>query len=187
MTAAGELERRIYAAAMSLLRSGGPGAVTIEAVAAASGVARTTIYRRHKDRDEVLLAALTQHMADRLLEPHGDVWRDLIAVLDEARATFTDRSASGVFIALLTDQDSRTIELIREKLLRSRMARLVARLDQGVADGQLRADLDTTAAGDLLIGAAAARFAHSGYYPQGWAESVIATLRPALAAPPDAQ
>lgn len=183
MSGAGSVERRIYAAAMSLLRTHGPDAVTIEAVSAASGVARTTIYRRHKDRGEMLVAALTDYMADRLLEPHQDVWMDLSAMLEQAQTTFTDRSGSGVFIALLTEHDSDQVELIRDKLLRSRVRRLIARLDQGVADGQLRADLDTSAAADLLIGAAAARFAHSGHYPQGWAQSVIETLRPALSAP----
>lgn len=182
MTPAGSVERRIYAAAISLLRSDGPDAVTIEAVAATSGVARTTIYRRHKDRNEVLVAALSDYMADRLIEAHEDVWVDLQALLDQARTTFADRSGSGVFIALLTGQDQDQVELIREKLLRSRVARLIERLDQGVADGQLRPDLDTTAAADLLIGAAAARFAHSGSYPDRWAESVIETLRPALEA-----
>lgn len=184
MSTAGSVERRIYAAAMTLLRSDGPGAVTIEAVAAASGVARTTIYRRHKDRNEVLVAALSEYMADPLIEPAADVWANLHAMLTEAQTTFSERSGSGVFIALLTGEDRELVELIRDKLLRSRLYRLTARLDQAVAEGQLRAGLDTAAVADLLVGAAAARFAHSGQYPEDWAQRVLTTLRPALEAGP---
>ena len=41
-------DERITAAALDLLRTQGPAAVTVEAVAARSGVAKTTIYRRYR-------------------------------------------------------------------------------------------------------------------------------------------
>src|SRR5215213_9526346 len=42
-----ETDRSIREAALRLLRECGPAVVTVEAVAAESGVAKTTIYRRH--------------------------------------------------------------------------------------------------------------------------------------------
>src|SRR5688500_7888301 len=53
-----ETDRSIHDAALTLLRDRGPAAVTVEAVAAGSGVAKTTIYRRYADREAVLRAAL---------------------------------------------------------------------------------------------------------------------------------
>src|ERR1700682_4466085 len=52
-------DERITTAALELLRTKGPRAVTVEAVAARAGVAKTTIYRRYRDREDMLAAALT--------------------------------------------------------------------------------------------------------------------------------
>lgn len=49
---------RVLAAAVELLRGAGLSGLTIEAVAARSGVAKTTIYRQFADRDELHLAAV---------------------------------------------------------------------------------------------------------------------------------
>lgn len=91
----------ILAAADDLLLSGGISAVTIDAVAQGSGVARSTIYRQFKDRNELLVyvfrsldvqpalpdralglrarlvTALSQ-LADGMAEPR---WRKLTSVL----------------------------------------------------------------------------------------------------------
>ena len=40
-------DKKITAATLALLREGGPQRVSIEAVSAASGVAKTSIYRRY--------------------------------------------------------------------------------------------------------------------------------------------
>ena len=42
-------DERITAAALDLLRTKGPKAVTVEAVAARAGVTKTTIYRRYEE------------------------------------------------------------------------------------------------------------------------------------------
>ena len=45
-----ELDQRIADATLTLLREGGPAAVTMESVAARAGVAKTSVYRRHANR-----------------------------------------------------------------------------------------------------------------------------------------
>jgi AcrR family transcriptional regulator len=45
-----DVEEHLRSAVLELLRTGGPAAVTVEAVAAQSGVAKTTIHRRHANR-----------------------------------------------------------------------------------------------------------------------------------------
>lgn len=54
----------IIRAATDLLVEGGPNAVTIDAIVAQSGVAKSTIYRHWQSRDEVLLAVI-EACADR--------------------------------------------------------------------------------------------------------------------------
>src|ERR1051325_9819002 len=51
------VEEGIFDATLTLLRAKGPRSVTVEAVAARSGIAKTTIYRRHRDRRDMLSAA----------------------------------------------------------------------------------------------------------------------------------
>ena len=45
-------DEAITAAVIELLRTKGPKAVNVEAVAAQAGVAKTTIYRRFRDRED---------------------------------------------------------------------------------------------------------------------------------------
>ena len=52
-------DRDILAAGRRLLFSKGPQAVTMESVARAAGVAKSTLYRRYANRDELLAAIAT--------------------------------------------------------------------------------------------------------------------------------
>ena len=51
-------ERAILQATRALLAEVGVRGLTLEGVAARSGVAKTTIYRRWRDKDELALAAV---------------------------------------------------------------------------------------------------------------------------------
>lgn len=48
---------RILEAALQLLRSRGPRAVTMQSVTETTGIAKTTLYRRHPNRRALLAAA----------------------------------------------------------------------------------------------------------------------------------
>jgi AcrR family transcriptional regulator len=55
-----DVDDGIADATLALLRTRGPRSVTVEAVAARSGIAKTTIYRRYRDRRDMLSAALSR-------------------------------------------------------------------------------------------------------------------------------
>ncbi|HEX2214996.1 MAG TPA: TetR family transcriptional regulator, partial [Mycobacterium sp.] len=55
-----DVDDGITDATLALLRTKGPKSVTVEAVAARSGIAKTTIYRRHRDRRDMLAVALAR-------------------------------------------------------------------------------------------------------------------------------
>jgi len=59
-------DERILAATLELLRAGGPGEVTIDAVAAKCGSAKTTIYRRWPTRESLIVDALRVAVRARL-------------------------------------------------------------------------------------------------------------------------
>lgn len=147
-----ETDQRIHDAALGLLRSGGPAAVTVEAVASASGVAKTTIYRRYDDREAVLRAALQAAIRppDR---PVGDSTRERIAwALDETWRQMDEVLGAGGVSAILADSHPGFTALFREVLApyTSALADLVA---ADVAAGKLRKELDPDTVVTLLIGA----------------------------------
>lgn len=166
---------------MSLLRAHGPAAVTVEAVAAASGVARTTIYRRHRDRTEVLESALKELATGDLVTSSGDIWAEMREAIRVTITTFQENEGVGVFLGLVQSGDPELVELIRDKLLRPRIEQAVQRLQEGVVLGQVRADADVQVATDMVLGAVAARFAHAGTFTPEWIDAVVAMMRRALA------
>lgn len=88
-----ELEDAILAAAWSELTENGYGAFTFESVAARAGTSRPVLYRRWKDRDELMLAAINHERARNPVEvpDTGDLRSDVVLLLrrvSTARAGF---------------------------------------------------------------------------------------------------
>src|SRR5947209_20203724 len=80
-----EADRLILETAHRLLREQGYDRLTIDAVAREAGVARTTIYRRYRDKADLVSAAVETLRAPVKRSASGDVRRDLIAHLDNVR------------------------------------------------------------------------------------------------------
>lgn len=90
MTAAGGDPRsarsraRLLDAATALLRAGGPGAVTIDAVTRHANVARATLYRHFPSANDLVAAAFTSLIPPPPMPPAAGSLRDrLIAVVGE--------------------------------------------------------------------------------------------------------
>ena len=62
----------VVRAATDLLVEGGPSAVTVDAIVARSGVAKSTIYRHWESRDEILLSVIEQCLP-QLATPPDDL------------------------------------------------------------------------------------------------------------------
>ena len=74
--------RVVLEATLDLLAESGYGAVTIEAVAARSGVAKSTIYRHWPGRVELILDAFHELKAPVAPPGDGNVRETVIAVLE---------------------------------------------------------------------------------------------------------
>lgn len=74
---------RLLEAATALLRTGGPSAVTVDAVIRASNVARATLYRHFPSGNDLLAAAFHALIPPAPLPPEEGTLRDrLLAALD---------------------------------------------------------------------------------------------------------
>ena len=85
-----EVDARLESAVLSLLQGGGPAAVTMDAVAADPGVAKTTIYRRFANRAELLEKVLSNTIGQPGPVPEGSVRDKIRFALDRAWTQMTD-------------------------------------------------------------------------------------------------
>lgn len=149
-----EAKQAILAAAQALLEEGGPGAVSMEAVAARAGVGKPTVYRWWPDRHAVAMAALmAKERSDRESTASGAALASLRAQLHAiARrfATSTGRHVTSMIAS--ADPESELSRAFRNHFVLARRSEGKGWLARAVADGELRADLDLEAALDLLYG-----------------------------------
>lgn len=177
-------DQRITEAALALLREAGPQAVTMAAVASRSGVARTTLYRRHRDRRDLLRASLST-VTDRDAPPAALGVEDKLRwVLARTQEILEHGVGIGGVSAVLVDSDPEFSAALRDSLNRS----LDAVRDDLAADaaaGRLDAALDAEVVVDLVLGAYLAEVLRHGHVRRVWKERTATMLSRALTDPQD--
>jgi AcrR family transcriptional regulator len=145
----------MLAAARALLDEGGQGAVTMEAVAARAGVGKPTVYRWWPDRHAVVMAALIAGddpgEGARAGRSALDSLRNQLRQLATRFASPTGRHITSMLAA--ADAESELGKAFRGHFVLARRKEGLAILEQGIADGELRPDLDIEVALDELYGA----------------------------------
>jgi AcrR family transcriptional regulator len=162
-----DVDDDITEATLQLLRTKGPRSVTVEAVAARSGIAKTTIYRRYRDRRDMLSVALTRVTSPEPLAPQTDGPERLRWVIKQAVKTVDDGIGFGGFAALLTEEDPEFTTVFRQILVGQR-AELESVIDAGRTDGAIRAEVDGATLIDAVVGAHTAERARAGKVADGW-------------------
>lgn len=179
--AQGRVEDGIAESTLYLLRTGGPRAVTVEAVAAHSGIAKTTIYRRHPNRRGMLAGALSRLASPGPLDPRASAPDRLRWLITHAIATVEGGIGLGGLAALLTEDDPEFTTLFRRILIDQRAA-LAAVIDEAKADGSIRADVDSETLIDGVVGAYIAEHARIGDIEDGWEERLFKLFWPVVRA-----
>ena len=174
------VDDRICSAALGLLRSRGPAAVSIESVASASGIAKTTIYRRYENSEALLTGAIMS--ATTAVEiPDGLAAQDALRwVLRHARDTIEHVVGRGTVAAVMTDSDPGFTALMLG-MIRSTTHPFRADLGQRVRSGELRGNLDIELAISILLGVVVAEIIRNRPTDDAWVDSVLALLWPSFA------
>ena len=177
-----EADRLILETAHRLLRELGYDRLTIDAVAREAGVARTTVYRRYKDKADLVSAAIETLRVPIKRSVSGDVRRDLIAHVDGVRRNY------GVSLAgtLLMEEpyNPQLLELFRRRMVTPQRQILAESIRDGIEHGQIRADVDIERVLDLLLGAFFAAVFAKGRPGPDWPEQIVGALWPAIATHP---
>jgi len=171
-------EQLIMDTTKRLLAEQGYARMSIDAVARAAGVARTTIYRRYPNKAQLVAAAI-EHMRARVSAPDtGSVRDDLIEHLEGARRHWEISLAGAVFVD--APHQPELVRLLRRRVVRPRVRFVRDALERGVRRGELREDLDVDAVSELLLGAYLQHQLVHGRPGPRWPERIVDALWPGL-------
>jgi AcrR family transcriptional regulator len=142
-------------ATLELLNEVGYGPLTVEAVAARSGVAKSTVYRHWGGKLELVTDAFTELKREAADPPPPGPVRDrVIHMLSAMVAKQRDPRWRLACVPALIEAAAHCEEVAAvSSMLAERGARpLIEVLDEGVAAGELPADTDTEVLADALVG-----------------------------------
>lgn len=144
----------VLRSATDLLVEGGPSAVTIDAIVAHSGVAKSTIYRHWESRDDVLVDVI-ETCAPTLVSPDPTLGFEhaVRAVVDQAYAALNDPEWAHVIPALLLLKAHQSeIADLEQRIGKHQDQTFGTIVAIGVAEGRLPADADVEEFAAQLVG-----------------------------------
>src|SRR5262245_11606649 len=159
-------KQAILDATRELLAEGTARSLTAEAVAARSGVAKTTIYRHWRDKWELALDAVMIDMLPRFAAPDdvGDTRKELLTFTDSVvrilGATQTGPAMQGLISEIATRPE--LAKDCRKRVVEPRREQLKPWVERGIARGDLRPDTDVRLVHELLLGPVFYRLLLSG-------------------------
>ena len=168
------VDAAILDAAWRLLLEQGYARMSIAKVAAAARVGRPAIYRRYRDKSELVAAVIADKSARVPPIDTGNARDDLIAQLEFARRRFTMTLAGTLIVE--ERKHPELLEQFREGMLVPRRDQIAASLERGKQRGEVRADLDTELAAHAVMGSFMFHTLTVGRPPKGWSEQVVDTL-----------
>ena len=147
----GRVHQAILQAALEEVAERGYEGLTIEGIAARAGVGKATVYRRWRNRDEVLAAAAATFVRSTGVPDSGDAVSDLRYLLHSTISVF--RGFAGRVLPGLISAVPRSAGLaaaVREAFVESRRDAVRAVVERAIRRGEFRPDTDVELALDLL-------------------------------------
>jgi AcrR family transcriptional regulator len=173
------VDAAILDAAWRLLLREGYARMSIARVAEEARVGRPAIYRRYRDKSELVAAVLADKQSRAVSIDTGSAREDLIAHLEFARRRFAVELAGTMIVE--GREHPELLEAFRRGMLQPRLGDIASALERGKERGEIRRDLDTTVAVHALMGSFLYHRMAEGQPKKGWSEHVVDTLWPAFA------
>ena len=150
-----QADEAILQAALELMASDGYRALTMERVRERSGVGKATIYRRYGSKEELVAAAIVHLNSDvPLPEDTGSIQGDFAATAQIVLAGAAKTGALTLMPRLLSEVvgEPEMHALFYEHLVEPRRRVVRGIVERAKARGEIRADVDTDLAIDLMVG-----------------------------------
>jgi AcrR family transcriptional regulator len=180
-----QAEQAIIKATLELFAEKGPDGLCVEAVAARAGVGKATVYRRWKNKEDLLLAALGS-LKSPLPDPDtGSVRDDLIAMVTVMSQDAVDPARQRQYTLLLGEgaKYPKLMARYAETVVEPRRDLIRSVLRRGIEAGQIRPGLDIEVAMLTLTGAAMSRgrceiIPHDGEFAERVVDSLLLGFAP---------
>jgi AcrR family transcriptional regulator len=146
--------KEIVEAALEVVAERGFQAATMDAIAAAAGVGKNTIYRRWASKEELIADALHELTAE-LDELEGDdIYALLLEVIRDFARVFADPLVGRILPGLLGElqRNPAFAVVYADRVVRPRREAIVGLLERALERGELRHGADPDQVADLLIG-----------------------------------
>jgi AcrR family transcriptional regulator len=164
----------IFDAALHLLEQLGYGRMTMERVAAEAGVSRTSVYRRFRDKADLVTAAIAQANATRDGQPAvGDHRAALVAFLEEFDRRFAESCLEVIGSLVGAREDPTALAMHRDRVVAPRRVYARSLLEAAQACGELASDADLDVALHMLAGSVLFRRVSGEQAAPGWAHRAV--------------
>jgi len=166
--------RAIMEAALRQLAEHGYAGISMESIASEAGVARATVYRRYRDKADLITTAIATNTGGQFSDvPSDDPRGDLITYLEEFDNRFGE-SCVEVIGTLLGSRDERgALALHRQRVVAPRTAYARSLLLRAQELGELSSDIDADLAIEMLAGSVFARRVTGTPSPPDWARRAV--------------
>jgi AcrR family transcriptional regulator len=179
------LDDKITKVALDELADHGYAGMSVDSVAQRAGVGKATIYRRYRDKADLVTAAIAcQKMPAPPVQSEKTAREQLVALLERVQTRMIDQGHIRTLMQILAEaeRNPELIALHRERTIIARKADLQAILQHGIDEGEIRADIDRALVGELCTGAWMSRYAIGNEFTGDWAEDVVAMIWSGIAA-----
>jgi AcrR family transcriptional regulator len=169
--------RAITEAALHQLAEVGYARMSMESIAAEAGVARATVYRRFKDKADLITAAIAGNPVGHFSEvPSDDPRAELIAYLEAFDQRFGESCVEVVGTMLGAREERDALELHRQRVVAPRTAYARALVVRAQQLGEVPSDLDADLAVQMLTGSVLARRVSGTPSPSDWARRAVTVI-----------
>lgn len=180
-------DQAILAATRALLVQQGYDRLSIEAVAAAAKVGKSTIYRRYRSKRELVVAAISTLVAS--IEPPADTGDTRRMLEDLVVRTFAVMQRDGLAFSLIGTllvkerEDPELVAQFRERVLAPRMLVVAEMLHRGIERGHIRPDVSIETTTQMVAGSILARHVTGQVADEAWLKQMFEQVWRGIAAP----
>lgn len=148
-----QAHQKILQAALQLLVEEGYSGMSLEGVAERAGVGKTTIYRRWKSKEELVMDVIRSIHAEVPVIDTGNFREDMLTMLRGATLVGTPL-LRGLLVKTLGEISAypEILQVFNERLVAPRFERLFQMIERAKARGEVRPDLDDKLIVSMLAG-----------------------------------
>ena len=152
--------------------------MSIEGVAARSGVAKTTIYRRYRSKHELVVAAVLAETPFPAPPPDLPTREALATIAHQAVQMLVGAGAIHVLATVLAEEEREPelLATLRARLIEPRRDMLLAILRRGVQRREVRADARLEAIPEAMLGSVLVHHITGGIADEAWINGLVETI-----------